>query len=109
MQKLVFVQGDTAPRIAIQLLTGQKCDEPVDLAPPGTSAKIRLAGSGTSATRDIPLSIGNSPGLGEVVYDPALGGTEDAGSFAAEIQLTFPDGTTQTVLSKLVFEVLPRL
>lgn len=109
MQKLVFVEGDTAPRVAIQLLTGPKCDLPVDLSVSGTSAKLRIAGSGTAVAREISLQIGNSPGLGEVVYDPQLGGTEEAGSFVAEIQVSFADGTSQTVLSKLLFEILPRL
>lgn len=109
MQKLIFVEGDTAPKVAISLLTGAKCDQPVDLSIAGTSAKIRIAKSGLLSAIEIPLQIGNSPGLGEVVYDPALGGTTEAGSFVAEIQVTFPDGTSQTVLSKLLFEVLPRL
>lgn len=109
MQKLIFIEGDTAPKVAIQLLTGPKCDIPVDLSSVGTSAKMRLAGSGLSVAREISLQVGNSPGLGEVIYDPAVGGTEEAGSYVAEIQVHFPDGTSQTVLSRLLVEVLPKL
>lgn len=109
MQKLVFIEGDTAPKVAIQLLTGPKCDMPVDLSAVGTSAKIRLAGSGVSSAREIALQVGSSPGLGEVIYDPSVGGTEEAGSYVAEIQVHFADGTSQTVLSRLLFEVLPKL
>ena len=109
MQKLVFVEGDTAPRATFELLTGVDATVPVDLSGSSTSAELILAGSGVSPSRLISMELGANPELGEVVYDPALGGTEQAGDFAASIRVTFSDGSVQTVLTPILIQVLPSM
>lgn len=109
MQKLVFVEGDTAPRATFQLLTGVDGATPVDLSGLNVSAVLVLAGSGSGASRTVPLEVGPDAALGEVTYDPAEGGTELAGDFAASIRVTFSDGSVQTVLTPILVQVLPTI
>lgn len=109
MQKIVFVQDDTAPRVTFELLTGPNSTTPVDLSAAGVLVDLILASSGTSPSRAIPMAVGANPLLGECVFDPALGGTEAVGDFVSSIRVTFGDGSVQTVLTPIVVQVLPSL
>lgn len=109
MQKLVFVQNDTAPKVTFELLTGTNASEFVDLSEQGLQLDLVLGGSGTGVAQVIPMQVGALPLQGECVYDPSLGGTETAGDFAASIRITFGDGSIQTVLTPIVIQVLPGL
>lgn len=109
MQKLVFVQGDTGPKVTFELLTGTKASEFVDLSEAGLQLDLLLGGSGVGSARVIPMQVGDLPLQGECIYDPSLGGTETAGDFAASIRITRQSGEVQTVLTPILVQVLPGL
>jgi hypothetical protein len=109
MQVLTFIEGDTRPKVVFKLYSGDVSGSAIDLSEPGTSVDLRLAKSGSSQAVTIPMTVGNSPGLGECIYDTSAGGTEEPGEFIGEVLVRFPDSTQQTAMSRFIFKILPKL
>lgn len=121
--KIRLVRNDTRPQL-ILTLTDATDGSPIDLSPTGTVVrmKFRQVGAQTlTAVMEATLlpgllrqdgTVDNSmpwdvPGRGGrcVIQwtQQALAG--DAGDYEAEVEITFPDGTVQTVYDLLKFKV----
>lgn len=121
-EKIRLVRNDTRPQLLLSL-TDATDGSPIDLSPAGTVVrlKFRRVGSAVLAANLVAVLL---PGLvledGSVdltpPYDtPGRGGRcliqwtaealAEAGDFEGEIEITFNDGTVQTVYDLLKFKV----
>jgi hypothetical protein len=105
MDKIKLVQGDTKPAL-VCTLTDNTTGAPITLTGATVLLKFRAVGS-TTLLATVTGSVTDGPN-GVVAFYPAsapgmlLG---DAGDYEGEIEVTFSDGTVQTVYDPLKFKV----
>jgi Rib/alpha/Esp surface antigen-like repeat protein len=85
-------QNDTVPSIRAELQNGS--GDAVDLINATVRFHMRAIGS-TTATIDADASVVNEP-QGIVQYDWVAEDTATIGSYQAEFEVTYPDGTIET-------------
>lgn len=103
--KIRLVQGDTKPAL-VCVITDETTGNPIALTGATVRLKFRAAGT-TTLTATVTGSITNGA-AGECVFYPAsapemLQG--EAGDYEGEIEITFSDGSIQTVYDLLKFKV----
>lgn len=103
--KIKLVQGDTKPALVCSI-TDEITGVAINITGATVLLKFRAAGS-TTLTATVTGSVTNGA-AGEVAFYPAsapamlLG---EAGDYEGEIQITFSDGTIQTVYDLLKFKL----
>lgn len=103
--KIKLVQGDTKPALVCSI-TDEITGVAINITGATVLLKFRVAGS-TTLTATVTGSVTNGA-AGEVAFYPAsapamlLG---EAGDYEGEIQITFSDGTIQTVYDLLKFKL----
>jgi hypothetical protein len=122
---LRFVQGDTRPPLAVSIRT--KTGDPVDVSDTLTTLVLKVRALGESVVKD---TVSGTKVAGLLLEDnqtldtsgayavPGAGGQvefrwnpttlDTAGSFEGEIEITFNDGTIQTVYDVVRFKVRPQ-
>lgn len=110
-EKIKLVQGDTRPRLIIDL-TDEATGDPIDVSDAGTTVVVKFREAGADTLKaTLPctklITTGNAtPGAaGRVQALWPAGSLDTAGSFEGEIEISFADGTVQTVYDKLKFTV----
>lgn len=104
-EKIKLVQGDTKPALVCNI-TDEITGNAIALTGATVLLKFRAVGS-TDLTATVTGSVTNGPN-GQVAFYPAsapamlLG---EAGDYEGEIQITFTDGTIQTVYDLLKFKL----
>lgn len=104
-EKIKLVQGDTKPALVCNI-TDEITGAVVTLTSATVLLKFRAAGSST-LTATVTGTVTNGA-TGQVAFYPAsapemlLG---EAGDYEGEIQITFSDGTIQTVYDLLKFKL----
>lgn len=111
MSAIKLVQGDTRPRLIIDL-TDEATGEAIDVSDTGTTVvvKFRETGADTikatlACTKLITTGNGTPGAAGRVQALWPAGALDTSGAFEGEIEVTFADGTIQTVYDKLKFSV----
>ena len=104
--KILLVQGDTRPSLVIDLVDDET-GNPLDVSNTGT---VVVVGSETikatlSCTKLITTSNSTPGAAGRVQAVWSATALDTAGNFEGEIEITFSDGTVQTVYDKLKFKV----
>lgn len=104
-EKIKLVQGDTKPALVCNL-TDDTTGEAISLGGATVRLKFRAAGA-TELTATVTAVVTDGPN-GQVVFYPAsapemLQG--EPGDYEGEIEITFADGTIQTVYDLLKFKV----
>ena len=92
MSTFYIKENDTVPSIRATLQNGS--GDPVDLINATVRFHMRAIGS-TSAVVDASATVVSDAG-GIVQYDWNAADTADIGSFQAEFEVTYPDGTIET-------------
>lgn len=105
---LNLVTGDTLPELTFTLkdsntaATGRVLDPnddatwaPVDLT--GASAKLRIRALGSTTVKSTLTCTISDPTAGKVITDFPEGTLDTAGTFEAELEITFASGGIQTV------------
>ena len=119
--KIKLVQGDTRPQLVLSL-QDSATGSPIDIGAATTVLKFRALGSTTilatmtaspipgyvqedgSISFAGPYANSGAGGRAVVNWSPtAL--TQDAGDYEGEIEITFADGTVQTVYDTLKFKL----
>jgi hypothetical protein len=121
-EKIKLVAGDSRPQLILSI-TDQDTGVPMNFSEVGTAVKVKLRAAGDTAVKStmtcgkligLVLTDGsvnydspyNTPGSGGRVYmDWNPGALDTAGEYEAEIEITFTDGTIQTVYDLLKFRV----
>lgn len=122
-EKIKLVQGDSRPQLILSI-TDQDTGVPINLSESGTTVVVKLREAGVTAIKAEMLcgllmgkvqedgitvdyaSPWNTPGAGGRVYmDWEPGALSNAGDYEGEIEITFSDGTVQTVYDLLKFKV----
>lgn len=103
--KIKLVQGDTRPAL-VCTITDDTTGAPISLGGATVVLKFRAVGA-TTLTASVNGSVTDGPN-GVVVFFPAtapamLAG--EAGDYEGEIEITYSDGTVQTVYDLLKFKV----
>lgn len=120
-EKIKLVQGDTRPQLVLSLQDSTTA-APIDIGAATTVLKFRALGSTTvlstmtaspipgyvkeDGTIDFTGPFANSGAGGRAIVNwtsDAL--SHDAGDYEGEIEITFPDGTVQTVYDTLKFKL----
>jgi hypothetical protein len=110
--RIDLVQNDTGPQMMLTL-TDVNTGEPVDLSQVGTEVQLNFSNNPNAPAKAvIPMFPGPNALLGQVMLDwtagtPGALGT--VGSYAAEVQITWPDGRIQTTPTKIKFKVRQEL
>ena len=103
-----LVQNDTGPQM-LMTLKDSKTGALLDLSRIGTEVQFNFStGVGSEVKAVIPMFPGPNAMLGEVMLDWSAGtpGVMDTvGDYFGEIQITWPDGRTQTTPAKLKFSI----
>lgn len=104
-EKIKLVQGDTRPAI-VCAITDEITGAPIAVTGATVLLKFRAVGS-TDLTATVTGSITDGPN-GQLAFYPASAPTMllgAAGDYEGEIQITFSDGTIQTVYDLLKFKL----
>jgi hypothetical protein len=109
--RILLVQGDTRPRLVIDL-ADEATGDAMDVSDTGTSVVVKFRELGgqtlkaTLACTKLITATNATPGAaGRVQALWPAGALDTAGSFEGEIEITFADGTVQTVYDRLRFKV----
>lgn len=97
MTTVYMKQGDTAPALTAALK--DSLDVALDLTGSTVVFNLRQRGTGTVVVSRGSVTL-VSPSAGQVKYVWQAGDTDLAGQFDGEFEITYPDGTVQTVPSK---------
>jgi hypothetical protein len=103
--KIKLVQDDTRPAL-VCTITDDTTGTAVSLVGASALLKFRAVGS-TTLQATVTGSITDGPN-GQITFYPSTAPsmlTGDAGDYEGEIQITFSDGTIQTVYDLLKFKV----
>lgn len=120
-EKIKLVQGDTKPLIVVSL-TDETTGDPIDVSTATTRMKFRAAGETTILAILVASNIAgrvNADGTIDATepYDvPGAGGrcqfgwgpndlNQEPGDYEGEIEITFSDGSIQTVYAPLKFKL----
>ena len=119
-EKIPLVQGDTRPAL-VCTIRDRNTGEPVSLQSGNAKLKMRQVGGGTLTAEitgvllpgldaeDGSISVVppyDLPGAGgRVMFNWTADALAEAGDFEAEIEVTFPDTTIQTVYDRLKFKI----
>jgi hypothetical protein len=121
-EKIRLVAGDSRPQLIFSI-TDQDTGVPMNFSETETVVRVKLREAGDTEIKATMLCgklIGvvnadgtinfaapyNTPGSGGRLYmDWEPGALDSAGEYEAEIEITFPDGTIQTVYDLLKFRV----
>ncbi len=121
-KKIRLVQGDTRPQLVFSL-TDDNTDLPVDLSDSGTVAVVKFRESGADTVKatmscfkltGIELEDGtisyaapyDALGRGGRLYmDWSADALDTAGSFEAEVEITFSDGGVLTAYDQAKFQI----
>lgn len=111
-EKIKLVQGDTRPAIVCYItdentITDElPAGEPVNITGATPLLKFRAAGA-TELTATLLGSVLDGPGGKCVFYPASAPGMLDGepGDYEGEVEVTFPDGQTQTVYQILKFKM----
>lgn len=104
-EKIKLVQGDTKPALVCNI-TDETTGAAISLGGATVALKFRQVGS-TTLTATVTGSVTDGPN-GQVVFFPATAPQMlqgEAGDYEGEIEITFADGTVQTVYDLLKFKV----
>jgi hypothetical protein len=105
VDKIKLVQGDTKP-VLVCTITDDTTGNPISLTGATVLLKFRSAGA-TTLQATVTGSVTNGPN-GQVAFYPATAPAMllgDAGDYEGEIEITFSDGTIQTVYDLLKFKL----
>ena len=107
-EKIKLVQGDTRPAL-ICTITDESTGAPISIT--GANVKLKFRQAGSSAVQNIiPGSVTDGANGVCAFYwatvPTSLSG--DAGDYEGEIEVTFQDGTIQTVYDVLKFKLRPQ-
>lgn len=110
-QRINVVRNDTRPRLVIDL-TDAATGDPIDVSDAGTSVVVKTRILGSEMAKSVIPCVklitptNATPGAGGRVQAmwPA-GGLDTAGRMEAEIEITFADGSIQTVYDRLLVQV----
>lgn len=101
--KIKLVQGDTRPTLVVTL-TDEVTELPINITGATPRLKFRKASAATlTATLDGTVTDGVNGQVAFFWTQDALAG--EAGDYEGEIEITFGDGTVQTVYEILKFKV----
>jgi hypothetical protein len=103
--KIKLVQGDTKPALVCSI-TDEITGAAINITGATVLLKFRAAGA-TTLTATVTGSVTNGA-TGEVAFYPASAPTMllgEAGDYEGEIQITFSDGSIQTVYDLLKFKL----
>lgn len=118
--KIYLVQGDTRPDLVFSI-TDQNTGLPIDLSTATTVVKFRANGSTTvkatmncvplpgivqadgTVSAAAPYNVAGFGGRVAMTWSPTA--LDTAGDFEGEIEVTFTDGTVQTIYDLLKFKV----
>lgn len=104
-EKILLVQGDTAPPLNVTL-TDANTESAINIS--GATVRLKFRALGSETLRSTITGSVTDGAAGQVSFfwsdDPtALAG--DAGDYEAEIEVTYSDGTIQTVYDLLKFKL----
>lgn len=121
-EKIRLVAGDTRPQLIFSI-TDQETGIPFNFSQPTTAVRVKLREAGATAVK-ATMTCGKLTGVvnadGTINYNapydvPGAGGRvfmdwdptalNTAGEYEAEIEITYSDGTVQTVYEILKFKV----
>jgi hypothetical protein len=120
-EKIKLVQGDTKPVIVIAL-NDETSGDPIDISTATTRLKFRATGSSSILTTVTGVKLAgklksdgtidstspySTPGVGGRVQFLWADGdlNQPAGDYEGEIEITYADGTIQTVYDMLKFKI----
>lgn len=104
-EKIKLVQGDTKPALVCSI-TDETSGDPIALTGATVRLKFRAVGS-SNLTATLTGTVTDAPN-GQVAFYPASAPAMlqgEAGDYEGEIEITFSDGTIQTVYDLLKFKV----
>ena len=87
----IIKQNDTSPSFQVTLLDAN--DVPILLT--GATVRLHVKPLNGGSNLDVPMTIVNPTG-GVVLYDWSTGDTSTAGTYSAEIQVTYSDSSIET-------------
>jgi hypothetical protein len=103
MSKIRLVQGDTKPQVKVTL-TDETTGDPIEITGSTPRLKFRAVGSSTILTT-LTGTVTDGPN-GVAVFAWTTGSLNvDAGDYEGEVEITFSDGTIQTVFDTIKFKV----
>lgn len=103
-EKIRLVKGDTRPALVCNL-TDEVTGQPIQVGGATPVLKFRKVGA-TTLTATVPGVVTNSEG--QVTFFPQLAPEMlqgEPGDYEGEVEVTFADGTKQTVFDLLKFKV----
>ena len=113
---LNLVTGDTLPELTLTLrdsntaATGRVLDSndpstwaPIDLT--GAEVRVRIRELGSTSVKATLLCSVSDPTAGKVITDFPTGTLDTAGTFEAEVEVTFASGGIQTVYDLIKLKV----
>jgi hypothetical protein len=104
-EKIRLVRGDTKPAIVCNL-TDQNTGSPIGIE--GATVRLKFRESGADQLTATVIGVVTDPVNGQVVFYPSSAPEmlqNSAGDYEGEIEITFQDGTIQTVFDLLKFRV----
>jgi hypothetical protein len=103
-EKIKLVAGDTRPQVKVTL-TDDTTGDPIDIGVGGTVA-LHFRATGTDVVLFTVAGTVVDSVNGVVVFSWPPGSLDlDEGMYEGEIEITFPDGTSQTVYDLLNFKL----
>jgi hypothetical protein len=104
-EKIRLVRGDTRPAI-VCTLTNQVDGTPIVIG--GSTIRLKFREAGADQLTATVVGVITDPLNGQVVFYPSSAPEmlqNSAGDYEGEIEITFQDGTVQTVFDLLKFRV----
>lgn len=101
--KIMLVQGDTAPSLVLTL-TDQATGLPINIA--GATVLLKFRALGATTLTDTITGVVTNGAAGQVTFNwspTSLSGAP--GPYEGEVEITFSDGTVQTLVQPLKFSV----
>lgn len=104
VRKIKIVEDNTAPGI---LLTAQRDGVAIDLT--GATVKLILAKGSTITNTGHQSCTLVTPTSGRVQYDPEAGDFATPGTYKADLEVTYADGSIERLYDQLKFQVRRKL
>ena len=103
-EEIRLVENDTKPAIG-WVLKDRETNDVIDLTTATVKLYVRALGSTTLKIDGRELTKPNGGGDGLVQYTPVSGDLDTPGQYEGDIEITFLDGTIQTVFEKQHFRI----